>query len=366
MAQDSNWFKMWPARRLAVAAAIPNGTQRAEFLYLVDYCLELGPLPDDDEEIAFMTAMEPERITALRPYLKRLATFHDGKMMINLAAQTIQERQEFAERMAKNGQKGGLVRAASAKDFPEPSRNGTTPYEQSEPSLAEPSIAESDNQEQAESSPAKQSRARLHNMHYQTQRGLAEPSKAKPSLAQPSHTDMHTCMQTKEKKIPPPKIPYTPPAPLPVLVGGGDTTPDTDVGTVFDALAEIYPGYANNWKILEGLSKLAIDLGATPGQIRAFPAWMKRFHPRSTNNNWNFRALFPESLKPVEMEPYEENKPRFESRAERQERNAGLILDRLGIDRPRRSAASAGRTGNQDRVVDLPSPRSLQSRLLKP
>lgn len=356
MAQDSNWFKMWPARRLAVAAAIPNGTQRAEFLYLVDYCLELGPLPDDDEELAFMTAMEPERIKALRPYLKRLATFQNGKMMINLAAQTIQERQEFAERMANNGRQGGIARAQAAQV--KAATNGHSPL---------PAEAGSDNQSQTEPDGAKPGQAE-HNTGYQTQAG---PSQAKPgqarlspvkrSQAQSSHTYMHTNMQTcKEEEIPPPKIPYTPPpVRLPVVVGGAEPLPDADVGNVFDALSDIFPAY--NWNELQVLGVLAMKYKATPGQIRNFPDWLKRTHPRSTLNRWNFRDLFAESLKPVREEPHAETKARFESRAERNERNASLTLQRLGFNRPSRGPEGATGASGADILVDSASPRRVQS-----
>ena len=95
MANEADWFKIYPAKYLSIAGRIPDGTQRAEFLYIAMHCLNQGPLPDDNEEIAFITAIAPERIKALRPYLNRLCQTNDGKIMSHLALETIEKTEEY-------------------------------------------------------------------------------------------------------------------------------------------------------------------------------------------------------------------------------------------------------------------------------
>lgn len=116
---DSYWFKISPEKYLTIAGRIPDGTQRAEFLSICMHCLAVqGGLPDDDEEIAFITAIALERITALRPYLNRLCVRENGEILPAVALEAIAERQEYGAKKAEAGQKGGKqkqVNASSAK-----------------------------------------------------------------------------------------------------------------------------------------------------------------------------------------------------------------------------------------------------------
>jgi hypothetical protein len=92
---DSYWFKISPEKYLAIAGRIPDGTQRAEFLAICMHCLATqGGLPDDDEEIAFITAIAVERIAALRPYLNRLSKREDGQIIPSLAEETIKDTEQ--------------------------------------------------------------------------------------------------------------------------------------------------------------------------------------------------------------------------------------------------------------------------------
>lgn len=110
---DSYWFKISPEKYLAIAGRIPDGTQRAEFLAICMHCLATqGGLPDDDEEIAFITAISIERIVALRPYLNRLCSRENGQIIPAVAEETINERQEYSAKKAEAGQKGGKQKQA--------------------------------------------------------------------------------------------------------------------------------------------------------------------------------------------------------------------------------------------------------------
>lgn len=63
-----------------------------------------------------------------------------------------------------------------------------------------------------------------------------------------------------------------------------------------DVLAEIFPGIASERKAMEKLVLLAMQFKATPDQIRGFPDWLSRNHPRKALNHWAFRDHFHQSL----------------------------------------------------------------------
>jgi hypothetical protein len=102
-----DWFKVWPSRYLNVINRITDGDLRAAFSLLLWHCLNENGLPDNEEEIAFLTGLKLERIIELRPYLARLATSKEGRLMLVPAEETIRERQEFAAKKAKAGEAGG-------------------------------------------------------------------------------------------------------------------------------------------------------------------------------------------------------------------------------------------------------------------
>jgi hypothetical protein len=194
-------------------------------LLIVMHCLDQGPLPDDDDEIAFITAIAPERIKLLRPYLNRLCQSADGTIIPNVANDTASERKEFSEKKAKAGRKGG------------------------EQSQAKPSSAQA----------------------------VLESAQAKPSSAQAdaSQTDRQTDRQTDMQET-----------------RAGDSP-----SPVYEALEEIYPGSANNFRTMREMFDLAGRLHATPEQVRNFPAWLAEKHPRKADGPFTFRDLFPQSLK---------------------------------------------------------------------
>ncbi len=108
-----DWFKIWPSACLNVINRIPDGLLRGAFSLLLMHCLNGNGLPDDDDEIAYLTGLPLETVTALRPHLKRLATPKDGKLMICIAEEIIGERQEFAAKKAKAGEAGGKQKQAN-------------------------------------------------------------------------------------------------------------------------------------------------------------------------------------------------------------------------------------------------------------
>ena len=223
MAAESYWFKINPEKYLSIAARIPDGTQRAEFLAICMHCLAAqGPLPNDDEEIAFITAIAIDRIKALRPYLNRLCRAEDGQIIPTLAEDTIAERREFSEKQASNGRSGGKKTQAQPSEAQAPSSTAKAPLDDT----------------------------------------------------QAIQTDKQTNKQARQK---------------PARVASPDP--------ISNALEEVYPGSATNFRAMREMFELATSLGATDQQIRGFPAWLKEHYPRKANGPFTFRDLFPESLK---------------------------------------------------------------------
>jgi len=68
--------------------------------------------------------------------------------------------------------------------------------------------------------------------------------------------------------------------------------------TLSDALEEIFPGYASNWKTIGDLAALALRVRATPQQVLAFPGWLSERHPKKALGPYAFKDLFCESIKP--------------------------------------------------------------------
>lgn len=113
---DNNWYRIAPSEYIIVAMRIPDAVQRAEFIYLTMICLSNGPLPDDDEEIAFVSGLPAEHVKALRPYLNRLSTATgEGQFMTDLAVATINEKKSFIERKTEAGRRGGEAKARKEK-----------------------------------------------------------------------------------------------------------------------------------------------------------------------------------------------------------------------------------------------------------
>lgn len=227
-----DWFKVWPSQYLNVINRIPDGIQRGAFSLLLLHCLNEDGLPNNDEEISYNTGLPVEVITSLRPHLKRLATIEGDRIMINLAAETIQERQEFSAKKAASGQKGGLSRQTK------PQAEEATP-KQSQTGEAKQSLASSD---QAMLSSAKQKEASL------------------------SQTDRHADMQTNRQKTA-------------VAVFSREPTDDDDAATEpCDKIAEVVRDYlqipeTSGWKAQGEVNDIAIQLagvGANSAQVSEF------------------------------------------------------------------------------------------------
>lgn len=229
-----DWFKVWPSQYLNVINRIPDGIQRGAFSLLLLHCLNEDGLPNNDEEISYNTGLPVDVITSLRPHLKRLATIEGDRIMINLAAETIQERQEFSAKKAASGQKGGLSRQTKAADQAE-----VTPSKQAQAEKAKPSPASS---------------------------GQAVLSTAKQNEAPLSQTDRHADMQTNRQKTA-------------VAVFSREPTDDDDAVTEpCDKIAEVVRDYlqipeTSGWKAQGEVNDIAIQLagvGANSAQVSEF------------------------------------------------------------------------------------------------
>lgn len=88
---------------------------------------------------------------------------------------------------------------------------------------------------------------------------------------------VETQKETKGKEAPP------------VLV---EVTPDG----ITDALEEIYPGHAPNFRTIRQMYDLAVKLNATAADVRKFPVWLQTNHPKKADSPFAFLDLFNKSL----------------------------------------------------------------------
>jgi len=119
---ETNWFKIWPSRFIGVINRIPDQGARGDILLIAFHMLnELG-LKDDDAEISWVTGLPLDRIGVLRPYLDRLKEKdrQDGRLVFDFILDTIVERQVFADKKAKAGQRGGKATKAEASKSKKP------------------------------------------------------------------------------------------------------------------------------------------------------------------------------------------------------------------------------------------------------
>lgn len=102
-----------------------------------------------------------------------------------------------------------------------------------------------------------------------------------------------------------------------------------------DVFAEIFPGIASDRRAMENLVSLALQFKATPAQIRGFPDWLSRNHPRKALNHFAFRDHFHQSLKgDIQRENGKPSDPkesiaRIEQANEKRNRNR----EKLGLSR---------------------------------
>jgi hypothetical protein len=76
-----------------------------------------------------------------------------------------------------------------------------------------------------------------------------------------------------------------------------DPSPSSDSSgepdTLSDALEEIFPGFASQWRTLQPLCALAMNFGSKPDDIRRWPRWLANRHPGKIPNPLVFRDTFP-------------------------------------------------------------------------
>lgn len=143
---ENNWYKIFPLQILSHVARIPDATMHGDFLLVAMCCLQQGGLPNDNEEISWITRLSPERVAQLRPYLNRLADVADGKLMIRFVGEIIQEREEYAERRANAGRQGGRPPKGSRGGSNGPSGGEIEPFNaEPEPSNEKQCFSEESN-----------------------------------------------------------------------------------------------------------------------------------------------------------------------------------------------------------------------------
>jgi hypothetical protein len=157
---DSHWFKIWPAQLLTVIGRVPNREQGADLLLVAMTYLNEGGLPNDDAEIAWMTGLPVENITALRP----MGSVEDDRLRLAFCDEIISERIAFGERRATAGSQGGKAKAGKPNEL---NPQEALPEEDSNASAPE-ALLKPRKRRQAKPSNAKQSQAMLSHTNKQT------------------------------------------------------------------------------------------------------------------------------------------------------------------------------------------------------
>ena len=73
--------------------------------------------------------------------------------------------------------------------------------------------------------------------------------------------------------------------------------------SINNALEDLYPGYATNWKTMSNLVALARRFEASPSDIEAFPAWLAENHPKKGNTVFAFLDFFADCVKSRREKP---------------------------------------------------------------
>lgn len=108
-----------------------------------------------------------------------------------------------------------------------------------------------------------------------------EPPAGEPTPGQP--------VPLIKKEVQSTELQNTEGKPAPVLV---EVTPDG----ITDALEEIYPGHATNFRTIRQMYDLVLKLNATAADVRRFPAWLEANHPKKADSPFAFLDLFSKSL----------------------------------------------------------------------
>lgn len=125
----ADWHKISQADWINVSYRIPDGQLRLEFLGLALHCLNEGGFQDDDDEIAFIVGLSVARVKEMRPYLNRLSDISDGKLMIRIVGEAIEERAEFGRKQAARATGGKRQPPNAAEDQGEPPSPAPSPKE---------------------------------------------------------------------------------------------------------------------------------------------------------------------------------------------------------------------------------------------
>jgi hypothetical protein len=110
---NGSWYQVHPSEVITIASRFPDVRLRMIFNWILTNYLSVEGLPDDDEEIAYLTGLSIEDVTAMRPYWKRLGRIENGRIYINYAEEVIADKQMYVEQKSsaanarwKNAQDG--------------------------------------------------------------------------------------------------------------------------------------------------------------------------------------------------------------------------------------------------------------------
>lgn len=118
------------------------------------------------------------------------------------------------------------------------------------------------------------------------ERGTGQPLPVEPTAGEPG-VGQPVPLIKKEVQIT--ELQNTEGKPSRVLV---EIVPDG----ITDALEEIYPGHATNFRTIRQMYDLALRLNATAADVRKFPGWLKTNHPKKADSPFAFLDLFNKSL----------------------------------------------------------------------
>lgn len=107
MADGRQWMAWYPGDYLRDTQRLTTEQHGAYTLLLWTYWAEQGPLPDDDEELAMITRLSPERWAQQRGKLERFFEIGDGVWRQKRVEKEIDKAREAVAKARENGRRGG-------------------------------------------------------------------------------------------------------------------------------------------------------------------------------------------------------------------------------------------------------------------
>lgn len=258
---DNNWFKLWPSSYLNIINRIPDPSMRGDCLLIAFHCLNEDGIPDDDAEISWITGLPIERIKQIRPYMQRMGKSEDSIFIFDFVRETLEEKQQYMENKSLSGKQGGRPRKPKEAEASDVGiEDGYTDQPASEKSTTNTEKPEETRRKRrfSEKSGGFQKKAEVNS----------------EKQAKPIHADMHTDIHT------------------------GESPPDdlSNGPLLHEAIEKIFPGHANNWRTIEELTKVGLELNTNFAEIISFPAWLKESYPRKAISPFVFKDLIGEYI----------------------------------------------------------------------